>query len=583
MVKGTQRRLAAIVSADVAGYSRLMGVDEEGTLAALKAHRHAMDPVVFSHGGHIVKTTGDGVLLDFPSAVQAVKSALAAQTIMAERNATLPQERQMQFRMGVHVGEIIDDDGDIFGDAVNIAARLQEGAELGGISLSGPARDAVVKNIDAPLIDLGKANFKNIAEPVRHWRVDMGGSRQTALNAAASQAPSDRSALAVLPFENMSGDAEQEYFSDGISEDIITALSRIHGLRVIARNSTFAYKGQAKDIRLIATELDARYVLEGSVRKGGNRVRINAQLIDATNGQHIWAERYDRELHDIFEVQDDITANIVNRTAPELLKAEGKRVRDRDSTHLDAWNLFLQARAAYSEASKNGFERAERLCRQAIESDPKYAPAYTLLSNSQYQLLVFGYLRGDSATWQAMLDNAEVASRLDPDELLWYAAILANMGQFAKALGFAERSLERNPGYAPAHSVLGGALYRDGQYEAAVAELETALRLSPNNPDNYQSATLLGFTHYSLRNYDAALSWADEAIRMAPTFAQAYSLRAASLAKLDRIDDAQVAAGQYLDAVPDTTATRVARSNRLRKQEDMDHFCEGLLKAGLPE
>ena len=381
----------------------------------------------------------------------------------------------------------------------------------------------------------------------------------------------------------MSGDAEQEYFSDGITEDIITSLSRIQGLRVIARNSTFAFKGQAKDIRLIATELDARYVLEGSVRKGGNRVRITAQLIDATNGQHIWAERYDRDLDDIFEVQDNITSNIVNRTAPELFKAEGKRVGDRDTSKLDAWDLFLQARSAYNKATQEGFEHAERLCQFAIDKDSNYAPAYTLLSNCQYQLLVFGYRRGNSQTWQIMLDNAEKASRLDPEELLWYAGVLANMGFFDKALGYAKRALELNPGYAPAHSVLGAALYRDGQYDAAKKEFELALRLSPNNPDNYQSATLLGFTHYSSRNLDAALSWADEAIRLAPTFTQAYCLRAATLAQLDRIEEAKMSADHYLETVPKTTATRVSRSNRLREHKEMEYFREGLIKAGLPD
>ena len=583
MTEVIQRRLAAIVSADVVGYSRLMGADEEGTLAALKAHRNAIDPVVFSHGGHIIKTTGDGLLLEFPSAVQAIKAALAAQTIMAERNATLPQERQMQFRWGAHVGEILAEEGDIFGNTVNIAARLQEAAEPGGISLSGQARDALSKNIDTPLIDLGNATFKNITEPVQHWRVDMGSSQKSALSTVASQAPSQRTAVAVLPFDNMSGDPEQEYFSDGISEDIITALSRVRGLRVIARNSTFAYKGMAKDIRLVATELDARYVLEGSVRKGGNRVRINAQLIDATNGQHIWAERYDRELNDIFEVQDDITANIVNRTAPELLRAEGERVRQQETAQLNAWDIFLQARGAYNEKSKDGFERAEKLCRQSIQADPHYAPALTLLSNVQYQLLVFGFRRGGSDAWQEVLSNAEAATRIDPDEILWYAVILGNMGEFEKALNNAKRGLALNPGYAPAHTVLGGVFYRDGQYEASVVEFETGLRLSPNNPDNYQSATLLGFSHYCLQNHDAALSWADEAIRMAPTFTQAFSLRAASLAQLDKFDVAKIAEEKYLEAVPDTTATRIARSNRLRNEADMEYFRQGLIKAGMPE
>ena len=582
MPEGTTRKLAAIVSADVAGYSRLMGQDEDGTLAALKAHRNAIDPVIFNHGGHIVKTTGDGMLLEFASVVAAVEAALAAQTIMAERNATLPDERRMHFRMGLHLGEVLVDGGDIFGDAVNIAARLQEAAEPGGISLSGAARDAVQQRIEAPLVDLGETDFKNIAAPVRHWRVDMGRSQSAALSAAAAQAQLERTALAVLPFDDLSADSEQNYFADGITEDIITALSRIPGLRVIARNSTFAYKGQAKDVRLIAIELDARYVLEGSVRKGGKRVRINAQLIDAVSGQHIWAERYDRDLDDIFEVQDDITANIVGRTAPEIWRAEGERVRHHNVAQLDAWDLILRARAAYNLATKEGFEQAEELCRRAIEQDPNYALAYTLLSNTQFQLLVFGYRRGGSAEWNEVLAHCETGSRLDPDEVVWYAIVLAHMGEYDKALAFAKRGADLNPSFATADYALGSAFFRDGQYEAAVGSLEKALRLSANNPYNYQVATLLGYTHYSLRNHEAALSWADEALRMAPTFTQAQGLRAAALSQLDRIDEAKTAIDRFLEMIPNGTAERVARNYRLRKQEDVAHYRDGLIKAGLP-
>ena len=585
MSDGTQRRLAAIASADVVGYSRLMGADEEGTLA-VKAHRNAVDPVIFNHGGRIVNTTGDGLLLEFPSVVSAVEAALAVQTIMAERNATLPNERWMQFRIGVHLGEVLVDGDDIFGDAVNIAARLQEAAEPGGISLSGSARDVVHKKIDAAIIDLGEASFKNITEPVRHWRLDMGGSQGAALSAAAVQVQLERTALAVLPFENMSSEPDQEYFADGMTEDIITALSRIAGLRVIARASTFAYKGQAKDIRLVATELDARYVLEGSVRKVGSRVRINAQLIDAVSGQHIWAELYDRELVDIFEVQDDITSNIVGRTAPELLRAEGERVRRQNVAHLDAWDLFLRARVALYEATKEGFEQAEALCRRAIEQDSNYAPAYTLLSNAQYHLLVFGYRRGGSAGWGEVLAHAETGTRLNPTDALavaWYSATLAHVGEYEKALSFARRVVDLNPNFILRHYVLGIAQYRDGQYEAAVVEFEKALRLSPNNPDNYQIATLLGYTHYSMRNHEAALSWADEALRMAPTFIQAHGLRGAALAQLERIEEAKRSIVRFLEIVPNATASRVARNYRLRKQEDVAHYRDGLIKAGLPE
>ena len=451
-----ERKLAAIVSADVAGYSRLMGADEEGTLAALKAHRNSLDPLIYSHGGRIVKTTGDGLLVEYPAVVAAARSCLEAQKIMAERNATLPTDRRMQFRIGIHLGEVMVDGDDIFGDAVNIAARLQEVAEPGGISLSGAARDAVHRHIGSAMIDLGPQELKNIAEPVQVWRVDMGETAQAGLEAAAARGKAERSAIAVLPFDNMSNDPEQEYFVDGITEDLITSLSRVSGLRVIARNSTFAYKGQAKDIRLIATELDARYVLEGSVRKGGNRLRINAQLIDAVNGQHIWAERYDREPTDIFDLQDDITANIVSRAAPEIWRAEGERVRRQNVADLDAWDLFLRARAAFNEVTKEGFEQAEDLCRQAIEKDPNYAPAYTLFSLTLFQFLVFGYRRGTREDWQHMLDLGEKATRLDPndaDSMAFYAGTLGHMGQYDKALRLAERAVALNPSSSQVHKV----------------------------------------------------------------------------------------------------------------------------------
>jgi adenylate cyclase len=375
MAAETLRRLAAVVVADVAGYSRMMGSDEDGTLAALKAHRNAIDPFVFNAGGQIIKTTGDGMLMEFSSVMAAVEAMLASQQEMARRNATLPDDRRMHFRMGVHVGEIIADDGDIFGDTVNIAARLQEMAEPGGISISQAVRDSVHRRLATPLMDLGRQDLKNIAEPVGVWRVNMGGAQSEALRAAATTTAGERSAVAVLPFDNMSADPEQDYFADGISEDIIALLSRTPGLRVIARNSTFSYKGQATDVRLIAAELDARYVLEGSVRRSGQQVRITAQLIDASNGQHIWAERYDRKMDDIFEVQDEITGNIVARIAPEVLRSEFRRLEERSPDQMSAWELYLRALACMHEANEAGFLRGEALCHQALELDPNHAAA----------------------------------------------------------------------------------------------------------------------------------------------------------------------------------------------------------------
>ena len=356
----SHRKLAAIVAADVAGYSRLMGVDEEGTLAALKAHRNAIDPVIFSHGGRIVKTTGDGLLIEFPTVVAAVRSALQVQRIMAERAALLPADRRMQFRIGVHVGEVIAEQDDLFGDTVNVTARLQELAAPGGIALSGAARDAVYRQIEVPLLDLGRQPLKNIAEPVPVWRVEMGETEQAGLVAAAARAPRERSAVAVLPFDNMSANPAQEYFADGLAEDLITALPRIRELKVIARNSSFAYRGKARDVKLIAAELDARYVLEGSVRKAGPRVRVTAQLIDAMGGQHIWAERYDRDRTDIFALQDEPTSNIASRVAPTVRHHEIEAARKRTPRDLDTWDLYLRHAVPLQPAHPGGLRRRAR-------------------------------------------------------------------------------------------------------------------------------------------------------------------------------------------------------------------------------
>jgi adenylate cyclase len=581
-----ERKLAAIVSADVAGYSRLMGADEEGTLAALKAHRNAVDPLVLNAGGHIIKTTGDGMLIEFALVLAAVESSLAAQREMAQRNATLPTDRRMQFRIGIHVGEIIADDGDIFGDTVNIAARLQEIAEPGGVSISQAVRDSVHQRLDTPLIDLGPKELKNIAEPVNVWRIDMGGTQSDALQAAAATTSGERAAVAVLPFDNMSADQDQEFFADGISEDIIALLSRAASLRVIARNSTFAYKGQAKDIRLIAAELDARYMLEGSVRRAGNRIRITAQLIDASDGQHIWAERYDRQMDDIFDVQDEITGNIVSRIAPELMRSENRRVEEKSPNQMSAWEFYLRAQASYHQATKEGFLQCEELCQQALALDPDHAAAWRLLSQCQFQLIVFGMRKGSAKNWADMEAQAERAMRLDPADpaiQAYMVSTLAWSGNWDDALALSERVANDYPFLAVCRHARGLALYQSGEHERAVGEFEKGIKVSPNDPENYQFQTLLAYCQYLRGSYVAALSWADEALRAVPNFAQALGIRAATLAQLERRIEASAAIGHFLEAFPGVTATRHCRGYRWREPEDIEHYRAGLIKAGLPE
>jgi adenylate cyclase len=377
------RRLAAILAADIAGYSRLMGVDEEGTLQQLKAHRKELiDPKITEYRGRVVKTTGDGMLVEFVSVVDAVRCAVDIQRSMIERNANVPTESRIQFRVGINVGDIISDDNDIYGDGVNVAARLEALAEPGGIMVSRNVHDQVCDKLSFGFEDMGEQTVKNIARPIGVHRVHI---TETAVNPTAAVpkhelASSSRPSLAVLPFANMSGDPEQEYFAEGISEDILTALSKLRWFFVIARNSSFTYKGRTVDVKRVARELGVRYVLEGSVRRGGNRVRITAQLIDAATGNHIWADRYDGDLTDVFALQDEITKKVVSAIEPRLLEAEGIRAQSRSPEDLGAWDMVIHANSLLWRLTKNEGEAAIALLKQAVERHPDYAPAHSMLA-----------------------------------------------------------------------------------------------------------------------------------------------------------------------------------------------------------
>lgn len=379
-----ERRLAAVLAADVAGYSRLMGSDEEGTLARLKAVRKALvDPVIASHRGRIVKTTGDGMLVEFASAVDAVRSAVEVQRGMADQSASVPQDQRIELRIGIHVGDIIIDDNDIFGDGVNIAARLEGVAEPGGVCISDDAYRQVRGKVDVTCDDLGPQILKNITEPMRAWRVELGGQRaaKAQLASLSGQAPAlalpDKPSIAVLPFTNMSGDPEQEYFADGMVEDIITELSRFKGLFVIARNSSFTYKGKPVDIKQVGRELGVLYVLEGSVRKSGQRVRITGQLIEAATGAHLWADKFEGELQDAFDLQDKVTVSVVGAIAPRLVHAEVERAKRTPPDKWDAYDLYLRGISLYGERNEEANAQALTLFRKAIDLKPEFAAAYT--------------------------------------------------------------------------------------------------------------------------------------------------------------------------------------------------------------
>jgi adenylate cyclase len=585
MSEGTQRRLAAVVSADVAGYSRMMGHDEDGTLAVLKAHRNSIDPLIVNDGGHIVKTTGDGLLIEFSSAFSAVKASLAMQHEMAQRNTSLPEDRRMHFRVGIHVGEIIADDGDIFGDAVNIAARLQELAQPGGITISQTVRDGVHQRLDAPLTDLGRQQLKNILEPVAVWRIEMDDDAKSNEETGTGAQADERAAVAVLPFDNMSADPEQEYFVDGITEDIITALSLRSGLKVIARNSTFVYKGRSQDIKTVAKELDARYVLEGSVRKAGKRVRITAQLIDATNGQHLWAERYDRDLTDIFDLQDEITANISSRVAPQIWRVEGERVSLARPEDLDAWDLYLRALSHYHRTTAEDLHEAYRLLRRSIELDANYAASHSLLAMVLITSAHEGWVPSTADAFREGLEEGAIAIRLgDPDGVghATNGVIYSLSGQHAQGLESAREGLARNP-YAPiCNAWMGVALLSDGQLETAMEYLLKAYQLSQNDVHGFHACRGLAYANYLLERYEAALLWADKCEVGLPAHAQQLAIKAAILAQLDRTDEARDYIQRYLEEVPHMTVGTLRTRYYWKNREYVEMIMSGLEKAGLP-
>ncbi len=413
-----QRRLAAILAADVAGYSRLMGEDEEGTLATLTAHlKELIEPCIAEHRGRVVKTTGDGLLAEFASVVDAVRCAVAFQEGMAERNADTPEERRIEFRIGVNLGDVIVQDDDVFGDGVNIAARLEGLAEPGGAVVSGSVHEQVKGKVEFRFDDLGPQEVKNIAEPVRALKIRPQGD--TAVTSDESLALPDKPSIAVLPFENMSGDPDQEYFADGIAEDIITALSRYRQFFVIARNTTFTYKGQALDVQTVAKSLGVRYVLEGSVRRAGHRIRVTAQLIDGSDGNHMWAERYDRDLADIFDVQDEVTELVANSVETELGKAEQIRAKSKSPDNIDAWATFHRALAIYDQRSPEAMEETKRLFLRATELDPGFALAFAEYAIMCSRTAIYGY---DDGAREDILLAARRAVELDHDEHVAHVA-----------------------------------------------------------------------------------------------------------------------------------------------------------------
>jgi adenylate cyclase len=539
-----ERRLAAVLAADVAGYSRLMGTDEEGTLARLKAVRKALvDPAIAKHRGRIVKTTGDGMLVEFASAVDAVRCAIEVQYGMAEQNADGLPDTLIEFRIGIHVGDIIIDDNDIFGDGVNIAARLEGIAVPGGVCISDDTYRQIRDRVDAAFDDKGEVALKNIARPVRVFT--MAGANQPATKALEPTPPlalPDKPSIAVLPFQNMSGDPEQEYFADGMVEDIITELSRIRWLFVIARNSTFTYKGQAVDVKRVARELGVRYVLEGSVRKGGNRVRVTAQLIDPTSGAHIWAERYDRDLSDIFAVQDEITASVAGVIEPALAEAEQQRALRRPPERLDAWEAYQRGVWHFNKYGPEENQTAQTFFRRAIALDPNFAPGHHGYALALQWDIWHYSSRPFSEVQGVPLEEARIAVLLDDKDAMAHA-VLAHIrmwgGEWEAAIAEARTALVLNPNSAFVISMLGCVLGFGGYREEALTRLQQAMRASPHDPLTWLWTLWTAVMQFHSRKFDLALETLHQLVRLRPGYAPAQVLIAATLAHLGRLDEAR--------------------------------------------
>ena len=573
------RRLTAILAADVVGYSRLMGRDEAGTARALREHRIAADPLVAEHGGRIVKTTGDGVLIEFASVVGAFECALALQRLAAERNADLPRERRMEWRIGVHLSDVLIEGDDILGDGVNIAARLEGIAEAGSICISEDAFRQVRGKVEAEFVDLGEQTLKNITRPLRVYRVGSSLEGNQPTSPAAALPLPDKPSIAVLPFANLSGDPEQEYFADGMVEEIITALSRIRWLFVIARNSSFTYKGQAVDAKQIGRELGVQYVLEGSVRKAGGRVRITAQLIDTTNGAHLWADRFDGSLEDVFDLQDKVATSVAGVIEPALQVAETARSAARPTADLTAYDLYLRGYAMVWSSARQ-IPEALRLMEEAIARDQYYGPALAWAALCCFRLLFDDRSEDRQADRRKGVDYARRAVELagdDPRILANAAIALAYFGEDIDAMmGLVGRSLAFNPCFARGWAISGALRMWAGQPDIAIEHAEAALRLSPRARVG-TSVSVIGAAHFESRRFDEAVLKLLLAIQEDPSYPPPYRFLAAAYAHMGRLDDAK----EIVRRLRAVVSVVIPDASFLRNAEHRELFLSGLrLAAG---
>jgi TolB-like protein/tetratricopeptide (TPR) repeat protein len=580
-----ERRLSAILAADVAAYSRLMHRDEEATHAKLTALlSDAVHPVIAEHGGRVVKNTGDGFLAEFPSAVEAVRAAILFQTRIHQLTAEDAEDMRLRFRVGINIGDVIVEPHDIFGDGVNTAARLESIADPGGICISSSAYDQVLGKITVEFVDLGEQRLKNIARPVRVFKVM---DRVTTARQRPALALPNKPSIAVLPFQNLSADPEQEYFADGVVEDITMALSLFRWLFVIARNSSFTYKGRAVDVKQVGRELGVRYVLEGSVRRAGNRVRIAGQLIDAETGAHLWAGRFDGALEDMFDLQDHVTSSVVGAIAPKLQREEIKRARHKPTENLDAYDYYLRGLASLHRSTKDANAEALQLFCKAIELDPGLACAYGMAAWCCVRRKALGWMNErvqESAEGVRMARNAVRLGGDDPVALCMGGYALAFVAQeFDDAAAFMDRGLVVNPNLAQAWMLSAWLRVWRGEPDLALEHVAHAMRLSPLDPSMYGMQGAMAYAHFLASRYDMASLCAEKSMRDNPTFLLAICISAASNALAGRLEPAQKAMARALEFKPDLRASNLRDLASFRRGEDLAMFAKGLGKAGLPE
>jgi adenylate cyclase len=577
-----KRKLSAILSADVEGYSRLMEDDELATVQTLETYRETLAEVISNYSGRVVDSPGDNVLAEFASVVDSVESAVEIQKKVKAKNAELPEDRRMEFRIGINLGDVIEEGDRIYGNGVNIAARIEGLADVGGICISGTAFDQVESKLGLEFDYLGEHVVKNIKKPVRVYRVNIEKGVSDVEIGQALHLP-DKPSIVVLPFVNLSGDSEQEYLADGISVNIITALSKIPQMFVIARNSAFTFKGKAVKVQEIARELGIRFVLEGSVQKAGESVRITAQLIDATSGHHLWAERYDRRIDDLFDMQDEITLNIAIALQVEITNGEQARVRHRSTANLDAWSYFVKAYDLFERHTKEDNAKARELLDKALKLDPNYAIALSLKAVTYFQDARFGFAESQDESMMRSVELCQKALELDdsvPDSLALWGIIQMALGQYDQAIATAEKALTLGPNNAEVHAMLAVINYYTGKYQEAIELLKKAMRLHPYYPAWYPH--FLGKAYTETQQYDLALSAFRDVVILSPHQTWGLTYSAIAYVRLGRMEDARNQVAKALALEPKLTLESYSVSDRNHKDpENLKAILDDLRRAGL--